>query len=416
MIILDKNIDENHHELTKLIHKSVLDVDENYRIIISDIDYGGFEIGNKISFRSTDKYIALSSKFNNKSKLFLHLKDTIRLFFKNRKRDEFSALPYIYIFDSVDSAIMAINLYDKVMKEQNNTKEESVFKAVSPKYKLADVILNKNVEYDITSALSIIKYRNKIYDEWGFSKIDTKPKLILNFFGLPGTGKTMAAHAVSDSLNKNILLINYSEIESKYVGDAPKNLMKAFDEANRSNAVLFFDEADSFLGKRVENVTSSSDQSVNSLRSQMLILLEDFEGVVLFATNLIKNYDQAFESRILKHIKFELPNFDNRIKIISLMIPEKTPLKFNDFTKEQLISNLSRESEGLSGRELKNVILEALTFAAFDQVDTISEEYFLNALEKFKNRKKQIEKEKLRKKLPPEFKKKIEDKIKELHK
>ena len=68
--------------------------------------------------------------------------------------------------------------------------------------------------------------------------------------------------------------------------------------------MLFFDEADSFLGKRIQNVSSSSDQAINSLRSQMLILLEDFEGVVVFATNLADNYDKAFESRICKHISF----------------------------------------------------------------------------------------------------------------
>lgn len=71
---------------------------------------------------------------------------------------------------------------------------------------------------------------------------------------------------------------------------------------------MFFDEADSFLGKRIQNVNQSADQALNSLRSQMLILLEEHSGVVIFATNLVSNFDKAFQSRILKHIKFDLPN------------------------------------------------------------------------------------------------------------
>ena len=109
------------------------------------------------------------------------------------------------------------------------------------------------------------------------------------------------------------------------MGDSAKNLMNAFNTAKEHNCVLFFDEADSFLGKRIQNVTQGADQALNSLRSQMLILLEEFEGVVIFATNLVSNFDQAFESRILKHIKFALPNEEARAVIINKMIPEHLP-------------------------------------------------------------------------------------------
>ena len=153
--------------------------------------------------------------------------------------------------------------------------------------------------------------------------MDSKPKSILNFYGPPGTGKTMCAHAISNMLNKPLLALNYSEIESKYVGDAAKNLKKAFDTARDKEAVMFFDEADSFLGKRIENVTQGSDQALNSLRSQMLILLEEHEGIVIFATNLVTNFDKAFESRILDHIKLELPNREARADIINKMLPSR---------------------------------------------------------------------------------------------
>ena len=208
------------------------------------------------------------------------------------------------------------------------------------------------------SDLNSIKCQDLIYNQWGFAEVESKPKSILNFFGPPGTGKTMCAHAIAKMLGKPLLALNYSEIESKYVGDAAKNLKKAFDTATELEAVMFFDEADSFLGKRIENVSHGSDQALNSLRSQMLILLEEFEGVVLFATNLVTNFDKAFESRILDHIKLELPNREARAAIIEKMLPSKMPLDHR-FTQNELLE-ASDLIEGFAGREIKNAILTML--------------------------------------------------------
>ena len=211
---------------------------------------------------------------------------------------------------------------------------------------------------NIYDALNVIKHKNLIYKEWGFEEVDSRPRSVLNFYGPPGTGKTMCAHAISKSLSKPLLALNYSEIESKYVGDAPKNLKKAFDTAKEQDAVMFFDEADSFLGKRIENVSHGSDQALNSLRSQMLILLEDFEGVVLFATNLVTNFDKAFNSRILASIKLDLPNKEARAEIIKVSLPSRLPID-KPFSDEEILE-ISDIIEGFSGREIKNAILTML--------------------------------------------------------
>lgn len=227
-----------------------------------------------------------------------------------------------------------------------------------PRYSFEQIILPEETKARIMNDMNAIKCQNLIYDQWGFSEVDSKPKSILNFFGPPGTGKTMCAHAIAKMLGKPLLALNYSEIESKYVGDAAKNLKKAFDTATELGAVMFFDEADSFLGKRIENVSHGSDQALNSLRSQMLILLEDFEGVVLFATNLVTNFDKAFESRILDHIKLDLPNREARAEIIDKMLPSKLPMEHR-FTKDELLE-ASNLIEGFAGREIKNAILTML--------------------------------------------------------
>ena len=232
------------------------------------------------------------------------------------------------------------------------------FIPIKPLYDISQIILPEETKKTILDNLNIIRNKDLVYYKWGFSEIEPNPKTILNFYGPAGTGKTMCAHAVAKLLDKPLLALNYSEIESKYVGDAAKNLKKAFDTATELNAVMFFDEADSFLGKRIENVSHGSDQALNSLRSQMLILLEEFSGVVLFATNLVTNFDKAFESRILDHIKFDLPNREARAAIIKAKIPKKLPVD-HVFTEEEYLA-AADIIEGFSGREIKNAILKML--------------------------------------------------------
>lgn len=243
--------------------------------------------------------------------------------------------------------------------------EGQVYKPVEPRFSFDQLILPAKVKGEIMEALNLLKYQSLIYKEWGFAKMDPVAKSVLNFYGPPGTGKTMCAHTVARHLGKRLLALNYAEIESKYVGDAAKNLTNAFNTAREQDCVLFFDEADSFLGKRIENVTQGSDQALNSLRSQMLILLEEFEGVVIFATNLVKNFDHAFESRILKHIKFDLPNEDARMAIIKDMIPERLPLTAP--LAEEQFRELSKIMEGLSGREIKGAVLECMLSKVTEQ-------------------------------------------------
>ena len=268
----------------------------------------------------------------------------------------------------------------------------------------------KDTKDRILSDLNSIKCQDLIYNQWGFSEVESKPKSILNFFGPPGTGKTMCAHAIAKMLDKPLLALNYSEIESKYVGDAAKNLKKAFDTATELGAVMFFDEADSFLGKRIENVSHGSDQALNSLRSQMLILLEEFEGVVLFATNLVTNFDKAFESRILDHIKLELPNKEARAAIIDKMLPSKMPLDHR-FTQEELLE-ASDLIDGFAGREIKNAILTMLLDKASLGLDNpvFTFDDLKNALakkkeqiEKLKAEDKERRKEKIAKRLQDKF-------------
>ena len=297
----------------------------------------------------------------------------------------------------------AAEVNNESKKENESTAKKdaeriSQFIAINPLYKMEQVILPKELKDEIEEALSIISCQDLIYEEWGFGEIDPAPKSVLNFYGPPGTGKTMCAHAVADRVGRKIMALNYSEIESKFVGEAPKNIMAAFEAAKQQDCVLFFDEADSFLGKRIQNVQQGSEQAINSLRSQMLILLEDFQGIVIFATNLQGNYDRAFESRILKHLKFDMPNEEARKEIIKHKLPKRLPLE-KELTDEDY-TEMSKRSEGLSGREIKNAILETmLSKVAKEGRDvTFTAEDFAIGFEKKIEMNKKLEEERKREK------------------
>ena len=271
---------------------------------------------------------------------------------------------------------------------QSKQSELPYYAPIRPRYNFEQIILPDTIRQQIKEAISIINNKKLIYNTWGFSEVDSIPKSILNFYGPPGTGKTMCAHAIADKLGKKLLALNYSEIESKFVGDAPKNLQRAFEIATEEDCVLFFDEADSFLGKRIQNVNQSADQALNSLRSQMLILLEEHSGVVIFATNLVSNFDKAFQSRILKHIKFDLPNEEARIAIIRKMIPSKLPLAGPLADSE--LKELGEMTEGFSGREIKNAILDILLAKASEDKENAMFT-FLDFKRGFENKKKEME-------------------------
>ncbi len=241
------------------------------------------------------------------------------------------------------------------------------------------LILPKQVKDDILSAINLIALESKIFDAWNLRKIEPFPRTALNFHGEPGTGKTLAAHAIAHKLGRPILIASYAQIESKFHGDGPKNVEAIFYAAERDNAVLFIDEADSLLSKRLTNVTQGSEQAINSMRSQLLICLEQYKGIVIFATNLVSNYDKAFETRV-RSIYFPLPDKEGREAIWRQhLFFEGGPPLANDVS----LPGLS-EIDGVCGRDIKNSVIEAALQAVQDNKSAISMQNLVDAVDKIK--------------------------------
>ncbi|MGF1675563.1 MAG: ATP-binding protein [Rivularia sp. (in: cyanobacteria)] len=245
-------------------------------------------------------------------------------------------------------------------QEKSSSEIDFLLYLREPKYSINDVILPVNVKRQFDLILGEIQNKDLIDNTWGIAekhKLDKSQTI--NYSGLPGTGKTITAEVFASAVNKKLLAVPYHLIESKYVGETPKNIVRTFEFATENDAVLFFDEADSFLGKRLENVTQATDTAVNLTRSVMLMQLSSFEGIVIFATNLIQNYDPAFISRIRWKLQFELPDEAARVEIWKAQIPNKLPLD-SSVNFEKLASKFDK----ISGRDIKNAVLQAVVAAA----------------------------------------------------
>lgn len=196
------------------------------------------------------------------------------------------------------------------MKREEASENIYAIEAQVPRVKLfEDIVLSKSVEETFNEVFVSIRNHKIIYHDWGFKEVDPNGRnFVLNFYGPPGTGKTLSGEGVAGVLGLNYFYVGISQLESRYVGETARNITKIFKHATESGAIVFFDEADTLLGARLSNVTQGLDNEINAMRSTMLIELEKFEGITIFATNFITNYDKAFSSRIRYNIAFTLPD------------------------------------------------------------------------------------------------------------
>ncbi|EDX72482.1 ATPase, AAA family protein [Coleofasciculus chthonoplastes PCC 7420] len=295
--------------------------------------------------------------------------------------------------------------YTDKKSDYNLSPEERAkkYKASKPLFTFEQLVVTKEVEEDLLLAVDLIQLESKVFDEWGLRQIEPFPRTALNFHGKPGTGKTLAAHAIASKINRPILVASYAQIESMYHGEGPKNVEAIFMAAERENALLFIDEADSLLSKRLTNVNQGSEQAINSMRSQLLICLERFRGVVIFSTNLVQNYDKAFETRV-RHVNFPMPDEICRQKIWGKHLPDKMPK-----AKDVLVEELAKVDD-VCGRDIKNAVIDAAMRVARQGKKQIELDDFFKSIEGIKKSRINVDSE--FKSLTPEENKQISEKVK----
>lgn len=228
-----------------------------------------------------------------------------------------------------------------------------------------DLVLDEHTMEGIMEIRDWLEFGDTLMNEWGMHK-KLKPGFRSLFYGPPGTGKTLTASLLGKFSGLDVYRIDLSMIVSKFIGETEKNLANVFDQAEHKSWILFFDEADALFGKRTQT-SSSNDRYANQEISYLLQRIEDFPGVVILATNLRANIDDAFSRRFQSMISFPIPGPEQRLQLWQQAFSEKSRLEDcislrEIATKYEMTGgamiNVSRYSSLMALKRGNNVILK----------------------------------------------------------
>lgn len=244
------------------------------------------------------------------------------------------------------------------LKDNRDSKDEDLDKLskdllsiIDPKFKISDIILPDYAKNELEEIVFYCNHKKEIDDEILPDHLrSNEVGIYINFYGPSGTGKTMAAEIIASRLSKKLMVVNYANLESELVGRTSKNIHAIFKIANTDDCLLMFDEADSFLSSRITDLRQSADYSINTSRSQLLKELETYKGIIIFATNNLKNYDIAFQRRLHYNLNFPLPNIEARTQIL------KKQCFSSLFSNEIDFKKISEEIDGFSGGDIQNLV------------------------------------------------------------
>lgn len=191
---------------------------------------------------------------------------------------------------------------------------------VEPRFIDERLILPNKQSIQFEEQLAAMQALTEVHYSWGTARAWNEGGITVLFAGPPGTGKTMAAEVMAHRLKLPMYRIDLSQVVNKYIGETEKNLKRIFDAADISDMVLFFDEADSLFGKRIE-AKDARDRYANLEISYLLERMERFKGLAILATNRKNDLDQAFLRRIRHIIDFPMPDETHRAAIWRQVIP-----------------------------------------------------------------------------------------------
>lgn len=259
-----------------------------------------------------------------------------------------------------DNAKLAMDDIYAACRLQSNRKLSALAQKIKPHYGWDDIVLPHDRLQQLLEVCNYVKHRARVYDEWGFNrKLSLGKGVNILFAGSSGTGKTMAAEIIAGELALDLYKIDLSTVVSKYIGETEKNLSRIFTEAETSNAILFFDEADALFGKRSE-IRDAHDRYANIEVSYLLQKMEEYEGVVVLATNFRKNMDDAFVRRMQFTVEFPFPSKQYRLRIWEKIWPDEAPLS------AELDLKFMAHNFEIAGGNIRNVALAASFLAADD--------------------------------------------------
>jgi hypothetical protein len=257
--------------------------------------------------------------------------------------------------DLTDETEMEERVWD-ALRESARGGLDALAQRIESRTTFDEVVVPPSVAAQLREIAGQLGQRVRVYDEWGFGDRRRHGLGIAALFaGEGGTGKTLAAEAIANATRLDLYRIDLASVVSKYIGETEKNLSRLFDAAERSGAVLLFDEADALFGKRSE-VKDSHDRYANIEVAYLLQRIESYRGLAVLTTNMKNALDKAFLRRIRFIVQFPFPDESARERIWRLQFPERAPLGAIDY------GALARMQ--LSGGHIRSVALNAAFQAA----------------------------------------------------
>jgi SpoVK/Ycf46/Vps4 family AAA+-type ATPase len=247
-------------------------------------------------------------------------------------------------------------------------------KRLSTHLEWKDLVLPEYVLEELDEIKAWITHESTIQKDWQLEKW-IKPGYRCLFFGPPGTGKTLTASLLGKELKQEVYRVDLSMVVSKYIGETEKNLAGVFDQAENQNWILFFDEADALFGKRTET-QSSHDRYANQEVSYLLQRVEDYDGLVILASNFKGNLDEAFIRRFQAMIHFPVPGPEQRLRLWQKMFTENFKL-----SPEVDLGEIAERYE-ISGGEIVNILRTLAIRSAQQKTQEINAQQLIFALRK----------------------------------
>lgn len=241
-----------------------------------------------------------------------------------------------------------------------------------------DLIVEQNVMDHLTEIRDWLIYSETILNEWGLKK-NLKAGYRVLFYGSPGTGKTLAATLLGKATNRPVFSVDLSLVVSKYIGETEKNLGQLFDEAEHKDWILFFDEADALFGKRTQT-KGANDRYANQEVAYLLQRIENFSGLVILATNIQTNIDEAFSRRFQNMVYFPKPGKKER-----KLLWESLFIDTFELGEDVNLDTVANDYE-LSGGEMINVLRYCALEAAKRKNKTIHLGDILNGIRREYNK------------------------------
>lgn len=248
--------------------------------------------------------------------------------------------------------------------------EGTSFKLIHPMFRLKDLVAQDYIIDTLERIIRTVKGLSGLMGKYGYERLFPYGKgLGVLLYGASGTGKTMSAYILAAELDLDVMRVDISQIEDKYIGETEKRISEIFQKAEENNCLLFFDEADSLFAKRTE-VSDSHDRHANAQTAHLLQRMEEYDGIVVLATNLEGNIDPAFKRRLHFTLEFLKPDAAMRSLLWRRFIPDELPKEDLDF------DFLARAFE-LTPAEIKWAALSAAVLA---DGSPLSMEHIISAL------------------------------------